>query len=304
MKFEPKIKENRWKIVVEKELFKKWLKEGIHSFNLGSKKKIFSIDTPPPYPSGKPWHIGAAAHYSQIDMIARTARMQGFETYFPIGIDRNGVPVEKYTEKKYGIKLQETPREKFIELCKVALDDVEAEMIDIMKTMGMSGDFENYYRTDEEEYRKLTQSTFISLWEKGLIYEATRPNNYCTDCGTTIADADIEYEELPTWLVNIKFKLKGTDRFLTIATTRPEFLCSCQAIIIHPDDTRYTELRGMKVSIPFYKREVPIISNRAAKPEFGTGVAMICSYGDYSDVRLFRELGLKEIIAINELKCV
>jgi len=300
MKFEPKIKENRWEITTEKELFKKWLKERIHSFSLGSKKKIFSIDTPPPYPSGKPWHIGAAAHYSQIDMIARTARMQGFETYFPIGIDRNGVPVEKYTEKKYGIKLQETPREKFIELCKIALDDVEAEMIEIMKAMGMSCDFENYYRTDEEEYRKLTQATFITLWGKGLVYEATRPNNYCIECGTTIADADIEYEELPTWLTYIKFRLKGTDRFLTIATTRPEFLCSCQAVIIHPDDIRYTELQGMKAVIPIYKREVPIITNRAAKPEFGTGIAMICSYGDYSDVRLFRELGLKEIIAIDE----
>jgi valyl-tRNA synthetase len=142
------------------------------------------------------------------------------------------------------------------------------------------------------------------LWNKGLVYEATRPNNYCIECGTTIADADIEYEELPTWLTHIRFKLKGTDRSLTIATTRPEFLCSCQAIIIHPDDTRYSELQGMKVLIPIYKREVPIIANRAAKPEFGTGVAMTCSYGDYSDVRLFRELGLKEIIAINEKGCM
>jgi valyl-tRNA synthetase len=300
MKFEPKIKENRWNIVVEKELFKKWLKENIHAFNIKSKKKIFSIDTPPPYPSGAIWHIGAAAHYSQIDMIARTARMQGYEVYFPIGIDRNGIPVERYTEQKFKIKMQDVKREKFVELCKVALDDLEAEMIQIMKTMGMSGDFENHYRTDYEEYRKLTQATFIELWNKKLIYEATRPNNYCSDCGTTIADADIEYEELPTWLTYIKFKLKGTDRFLTIATTRPEFLCACQTIIIHPDDTRYSELQGMKAVIPLYKREVPIISNRAAKPEFGSGIAMACSYGDYSDVRLFRELGLKEIIAIDE----
>jgi valyl-tRNA synthetase len=300
MNIAPKIKENRWNTSIEKDLFNKWIKEKIHSFNLKSKKKIFSIDTPPPYPSGRPWHIGAAAHYSQIDMIARTARMFGFETFFPIGIDRNGVPVERYTEKKFNIKMHETPREKFIELAATALDDLEAEMIQIMKMMGMSGDFENYYRTDGKDYRTLTQATFIDLWNKKLIYEATRPNNYCTDCGTTIADADIIYEELPTWLNYIKFKVARTEGTITIATTRPEFLGSCQAILFNPNDARYTELGGMKAIIPLYNREVPIIANPAASPEFGSGIVMICSYGDYEDVRLFRDLNLKEIMLIDE----
>jgi valyl-tRNA synthetase len=300
MKLTPKIKENRWNTAIEKNLFNQWIKEKIHSFNLKSKKKIFSIDTPPPYPSGRPWHIGAAAHYSQIDMIARTARMFGFETFFPIGIDRNGVPVERYTEKKFNIRMHETPREKFIELAATALDDLEAEMIQIMKMMGMSGDFDNYYRTDGKDYRTLTQTTFIELWNKGLIYEATRPNNYCIDCGTTIADADIIYEELPTWLNYIRFKIAGTSNTITIATTRPEFLGSCQAILFNPNDARYTELEGMKAIIPLYDREIPIIANPAASPEFGSGIVMICSYGDYEDVRLFRELNLKEIMLIDE----
>ncbi|MHA1743888.1 MAG: valine--tRNA ligase, partial [Candidatus Heimdallarchaeota archaeon] len=297
----PKIKEKRWDVKIEAALFEQWVKEKIYTFNLKSNKKIFSIDTPPPYPSGRPWHIGAAAHYSQIDMIARTARMQGFEVYFPIGIDRNGIPVEKYTERKFNIRMQEVDREKFVKLCETALDELEAELIAIMKTMGMSGDFENYYRTDGKEYRQLTQETFINLWNRGLIYEDTRPNNYCTDCGTTIADADVVYEELPTWLVYIKFKLKDTDEFLTIATTRPEFLCSCRIVIVHPDDARYTELHGMKVIVPIYGREVPIVPHPEAKPDFGSGVAMVCSYGDFSDVRLFRELKLEEIIAIDEM---
>src|SRR5438445_94199 len=116
MKFEIKLKEKRWNIAHEKEIFSQWRKENIFGFNPNSKKRIFTIDTPPPYPSGKPWHIGAAAHFAQIDMIARTARMLGFQTYFPIGIDRNGIPVERFTEKKFGIKMQDTPREKFIEL--------------------------------------------------------------------------------------------------------------------------------------------------------------------------------------------
>jgi valyl-tRNA synthetase len=165
--------------------------------------------------------------------------------------------------------------------------------------MGLSGDFDNYYRTDSEEYRRLTQATFISLWDKGLIYEDTRPNNYCTDCETTIADADIVYSELPTTLVYIRFKLKETDGTVTIATTRPEFLCSCQAVLVHPDDTRYHKLHGLHCIVPIYGREVPILPNNAAKMEFGTGVVMICSYGDASDVRLFRELKLQEIVAID-----
>ena len=150
--------------------------------------------------------------------------MLGFETYFPIGIDRNGIPVENYTEKKHNIRMHETPREKFIELARVALDDLEAEMIGIMKSMGMSGDFDNYYRTDSDSYRALTQATFIQLWKKGMIYEATRPNNYCTDCRTTVADADIEYEELPSQLVYVKWKVKETneeiDVFLRIGSNQ------------------------------------------------------------------------------------
>jgi len=299
MSFEPKIKEKRWDVQFEKEILDLWKKEKVFSFNINTKKKIFSIDTPPPYPSGRPWHMGAAAHYSQIDMIARTARMLGFEVFFPIGIDRNGVPVERYTEKKFGIRMHETPREKFIELAKTALDDLEAEMIEIMKKMGLSGDFENYYRTDSEEYRKLTQETFLMLWDKGLIYQATRPNNYCPDCRTTIADADIVYEELPTQLVYIKFKLSGKDEFITIATTRPELICSCQAILVHPEDERYKHLPGQKAILPIYNREVPILANPVVDANFGSGIVMVCSYGDTTDVRLFRELGLKEIMAIN-----
>ncbi len=294
----PKINADRWDIKREIGLFSSWTRKKIFKFNPNSKNKIFAIDTPPPYPSGT-WHMGAAAHYSQIDMIARTARMMGFETYFPIGIDRNGIPVERYTERKFDIRMHETPREKFIELARTALDDLEAQMIRIMKLMGLSGDFENYYRTDNEDYRKLTQATFIELWNKGLIYEDTRPNNYCTDCGTTIADADIEYEERPTELIHLKFKLKETGEDIIIATTRPELLAACQAIIINPEDERYKTLKGKHATTPIYEKTIRIIAHPAAKKEFGTGIMMICSYGDYSDVRLIRELKLKEIIAID-----
>lgn len=298
MKFEPKLQETRWNISHEKEIWKFWQEKKIYKFDPNA-EKIFSIDTPPPYPSGKPWHVGAAAHYSQIDMIARAARMLGYSVYFPIGMDRNGIAVERYAEKRFNISLHELPREEFLKYCKQALDELEAEMIEIMKNLGISGDFENYYQTDSEEYRALTQATFIELWNKGLIYFDTRPNNYCPVCKTTIADAEVVYEELPAKLVYIKFRTND-DEEIVIATTRPELLCSCQAVLVNPEDERYKNLVGKKAIIPIYEREVPILAHPIVKPEFGSGIEMVCSYGDYNDVMLFRELGLKEIIAIDE----
>jgi len=291
--------EKAWNIALEEAIRKRWEELGIYKFDHKDKGKKFTIDTPPPYPSGSPWHIGAAAHYSQIDMIARTARMFGNAVYFPIGIDRNGLPVELYTEKKYKINMISTPREKFIELCKHALDDLEAQILEIMKIMGMSGDFANYYRTDSEEYRKLTQSTFIKLWKDGMVYQSKRPNNYCIDCRTTLADADVVYEEIPSQLVYIRFKVKETGEDVTIATTRPELLSSCRAVIVNPEDSRYTKLHDKIVITPIFNREVKLIAHPSAKQEFGSGVVMICSYGDYTDVLMFRELGLPETISID-----
>jgi valyl-tRNA synthetase len=233
-------------------------------------------------------------------MIARTARMQGYNVLFPIGIDRNGLPVEIYTEKKYKVRMRNMDREKFLELCKTALDELEEEMIKIMKRMGLSGNFEEYYRTDNEEYRALTQDTFIELWNKDLIYESNRPNNYCPVCQTTIADAEVFYEDIKSRLVYIKFKFVDNDNYLTIATTRPELLCSCRAVIVNPDDDRYKDIHNKEVIVPIYNRKVPIIPHPAANPEFGSGAVMICSYGDQTDIQLFRELQLEEIVAITE----
>ena len=293
---EPSIKEKAWNPELEKKILKQWQESHIYDFEL--KDNNYTIDTPPPYPSGRPWHIGATAHYCQIDMIARTARMSGKNVYFPIGIDRNGLPVELYTEKKHNIRMREMERAKFLELCKEALDDLEAEMIEIMKTLGISANFSDYYRTDSQEYRTLTQATFIELWKKGLVYRAERPNNYDWVSGTTIADAEIIYLDLPTKLVYMKFKMKNSEKSVTIASTRPELLCSCQTIIVNPEDARYTDVVGQKVIVPIYNREVSIRTHPSTKKEFGSGAVMVCSYGDQSDVALFRELQLKEIVAI------
>ena len=298
--FTPKIVEKRWDHNMELLTQQFWEKEGLYKFNVNSKKSIFTIDTPPPYPSGRPWHIGALTHYAQIDMIARTSRALGYETLFPIGIDRNGLPVERYVETTYKIEMRSQDREKFIELCAHALDELEAEMVGLMKREGLSSNFANKYRTDGEDYRKLTQRTFIELWEKHLIYESTYPSNYCPGCQTTIADAEIIYQEKPTKLVSIAFKVKETGEELVIATTRPELMSSCQLVIVNPEDESYKKLHGLHAVVPIFEREVEIRPHPGAKREKGTGAVMICSYGDYHDVTIFRELGLQEIISIDE----
>ncbi len=271
---DPKITEKAWEPELEEAILKKWDDEKLYDFKLQDEN--YTIDTPPPYPSGRPWHIGAASHYAQIDMIARTARMNGKNVYFPIGIDRNGLPVELYTEKKHNIRMRETERGEFLNLCKNALDDLEAEMIQI----------------------KFTQETFIDLWKKGVIYLATRPNNYDWVSGTTIADAEIVYDDLPTKLVYMKFIVKDEQKEIIIASTRPELLCACKTVIVNPDDERYSNLIGKNLIVPLTNKEVKITPHHSAKIEFGSGAVMVCSYGDQNDVALFRELQLEEVIAI------
>lgn len=292
------LKEKRWNKELEQGIWKKWESEKLYA-TPKSGEDLFTIDTPPPYPSGRPWHIGAAGHYSKIDMIARTARFTGKNVYFPIGMDRNGLPVETYTEKLHDISLHDVGRKKFVELCSKSLDDLEKEMIEIMKSMGISGDFDNYYRTDSPEYRAKTQATFIELWNQGLVYIDTRPTNYDTKLKTTVADAEIEYKDVDSKLVHVKWQIKEGGEII-IATTRPELLCSCQVVLVNPKDERYKDLVGKHAVIPLYGREVEIIEHPYASMEFGTGIVMMCSYGDYNDVRVFRELQLPEIIAITE----
>ena len=296
-----KITEKTWSSDIEKRILESWERENIYETenNDVENNNYYVIDTPPPYPSGKPWHIGAAAHYSQIDMIARVARSNGFRVIFPIGIDRNGIPVEIYTEKKYKIRMRNMDRKKFLKLCQQTLDETEKEFIEILKSLGISANFKETFHTDSIEYRTLTQSTFIEMWKKGLIYLGDRPNNYCIDCGTTIADSEIAYIDMETKLVFIKFFLNESKDHIIIATTRPELLFACQAVIVNPEDERYKKIQGKNLDIPIFNRKVKIIQHPYADPNFGTGAVMVCSFGDLNDVQLFRELKLKEIKSIN-----
>lgn len=303
------ITEKAWNPELESEIRKKWQDNNTYGFVMQERGKNYAIDTPPPYPSGRPWHIGAAAHYSQIDMIARTARMAGRNVYFPIGIDRNGLPVEIYTEKKHGIRMRETDRREFLNLCSSSLDELEAEMVEIMDGLGLSGDTSKRYRTDTPEYRALTQSTFIKMWRDGDIYLANRPNNYDWVSGTTIADAEITYDEVSSKLVHMRFAMEPDSKddnretaagggHIIVASTRPELLCACKAVVVNPEDSRYAKYAGKSVVVPMTGASVPIHTHHSAKQEFGSGAVMVCSYGDQNDVALFRELRLSEVAAI------
>lgn len=299
-KLEPKIKSKRWKPESEAELLKTWLEEDTYKFNMNSGKEIYTIDTPPPYLSG-PMHVGQVTHYTQIDTIARYRRMQGYEVNFILGIDRNGLPVEVRVEKDLGIHMHETPRDEFLRLCKKRLDEDEKIAIGGFKRLGIA--FNTYedegsYRTDSPRYRAVTQATFIEIWNKGLVYFDARPNNWCFDCGTTIADAEVEYSERQTTLNYLHFQVEGLDP-IEIATTRPELLCACGAVFVHPDDERYLAYHGKTAKVPIFDIEVSIITSPTAQMDFGTGALMVCSYGDQGDVMAFRDHALKPIAAVS-----
>ncbi|MHA1512852.1 MAG: class I tRNA ligase family protein [Candidatus Hodarchaeales archaeon] len=292
----PKIQQKRWKAINERDILKYWAENETYKFDPESKKPIFIIDTPPPYVSGRA-HLGFAIHYSQIDMIARYNRMLGQDVIFPACVDRNGLPVEVKVEQKLNKSMHEMDREEFLQICKQELDEAEKNTIQVMKWMGLScntfyGSPEIYYQTDSPQYRYNTQKTFLKAWRNELITRAARPNNYCIDCGTTIADAEIEYRDDKSFLHKIVFDIENSDEKIIISTTRPELIAACEIIIFHTSDSKYKHLEGKNAITPIFKKKVPIRAHRDADPEFGTGIMMICAYGDKSDVKILREVGI------------
>jgi len=302
----PKIMDKRWNKEFEEPIRRAWRAKKVFRFNQKTRKPIFSVDTPPPYVDA-PIHIGQAVTYTIMDFIARFKRMKGFEVLFPLGLDRNGLPIEVAVEKKFKVSLQDTPREKFISLCKKLLEQSSTESLDSFYKLGHSYTSWKYgeeigelYYTDSESYRRLTQETFIDLWKRGMIYKAKRVSNYCTGCRTTIADAEIVYKDMPADFVHVKWKVRETGETIIIATTRPELICTCAMLIYNPKDGRYKRLKGMHAVLPIYEKEIPIMPHPSAKIETGSGLAMMCSFGDYTDVRFFREMKLKARVAINQ----
>jgi valyl-tRNA synthetase len=303
--FRPKIDEKSWSHELEEKIFETWMSERLYDFNPTSEKPVYSIDTPPPY-INTPVHIGQAYTYTWMDAIARYKRMKGFNVLFPIGLDRNGLPIEVQAEKEFKISIRNTPREEFIQRARTLLDRYEGISLSTFKKLGLSvnswdksNTIGSVYETDDSEYRKLTQETFIKLFNDGLVYEGEKTANYCPVCRTTISDAEVEYKEYTVSLNYIKFELVGGGE-VTIATTRPELLSACKIILYNPEDSRYQNLGGREATVPIFGMVVKIIAHPYAKPEYGTGMLMICSYGDYNDIRILRELSIPPTYVIDQ----
>jgi valyl-tRNA synthetase len=295
-----------WSPEVEQKITADWKAQERYFFNRKTKKKIYSIDTPPPYVNS-PIHMGHAITYCFMDFFARYRRMKGFEVLFPLGLDNNGLPIEMGAEKKYNVSPFIVGREKFVEYCRKLLEEAGTESIDSFAKLGISfssykngKEIGNIYETDSSEYRALTQSTFIELYKKGLIYEDARINNWDPKLRTTIADSEIEYKDIPSTFNDIKWKIKGSKEEIVIGTTRPELICSCGMVVFNPEDERYQHLAGKTAITPLFNIEVPIKAHPTAQIDKGTGIVMMCSAGDLTDIQFFREQKLTPKISINQ----
>lgn len=281
-----------------KEVEEKWLKcwkEEMYRFDWNSKKPHYIIDTPPPYPTGS-FHLGHALNWCIIDFIARYKRMNGYEVMFPQGWDCHGLPTEVKVEEKYRIKKNDVPRDEFRKLCvDFTMQNIKL-MRETAKRLGFSIDWSKEYITMKPEYFSKTQLSFVRMYSKGLIYKGYHPVVLCPRCETTIALAEIEYRKTKTFLNYIKF---SDD--VVIATTRPELIPACVAIAVHPKDERYKHLVGKKVKVPTTSYEVQIIADEDVDPSFGTGVVMICTFGDRQDVKWWKrhKLELRNILDRN-----
>lgn len=273
-------------IEVEENWLSRW-DEGMYYFDWNSKKPHYIIDTPPPYPTGS-FHIGHALNWCIIDFIARYKRMNGYEVMFPQGWDCHGLPTEVKVEEKYGIKKNEVEREKFRELCVKFTEENIEKMRATAKRLGFSIDWSKEYITMYPEYYTKTQISFVRMFKKGLIYRGYHPVIICPRCETTIALAEIEYRKGRTKLNYIKFA-----EDVVIATTRPELIPACVALAVNPADGRNSHLIGRSVRVPVGGHEVKVIADEAVDPSFGTGVVMICTFGDRQDVKWWKKYGLE-----------
>ena len=301
----PKIKEKRWTVDLEKKIQEEhFSNKDRYSFNPNSEKEIFVIDTPPPYPSGT-WHIGAVAQYSMIDVIARSQRLLGKEVYFPWGVDRNGINIEFTVEKKTGRKMKTYDRAEFLDLCREEIEKYTQEMRNIAKRVGLSCAYDQEYLTDAPDYRSVTQSIFIDLFKKGAIVEELRPNLYDPVEGTTIAEAEVERLSRKSKLLDVRWSVTDDSEHdpVIISTTRPELICACGIVLVHPDDSRYQHLVGKSLDLPMptkgRSKSVEIMAHPSVNMEFGSGVLMVSSFGDQNDVAVFRELELSPFQAID-----
>ncbi|HLW73393.1 MAG TPA: valine--tRNA ligase [Candidatus Babeliales bacterium] len=251
---------------------------------------LFSIDTPPPTVSGT-LHIGHIFSYTQTDIIARYKRMNGYSVFYPFGFDDNGLPTERYVEKKRNVRGHEVSRSEFIALCIQESHEAADTFKKLWQKMGLSADWSETYSTISDDSRRISQASFIELFNKDYIYRKQEPALYCTTCRTSVAQAELDDQELASSFNDILFKdSDGND--LTIATTRPELLPACVAVLYNPADIRYTHLHGKKAIVPLFGQSVPLLPDELVSIEKGSGLVMVCTFGDKTDIIWYKKHNL------------
>ncbi|MFX1275312.1 MAG: valine--tRNA ligase [Promethearchaeota archaeon] len=283
---------------VQKKWTDYWRKEKINNFDIKEGKNIFTIDTPPPFVSGT-LHLGHILNHSWIDFVARYNKMKGRNVYFPQGFDCHGLPVELAVEKNYGISKHE--REKFLTKCIEWVDNNIKNMTKQFDEMGYSTDWNYTYRTMDDEYKYKVQWSLLYFYKKGWLYREKFPTHFCVNCETSVAKAEVGYQDEEGKLWYLKLPIIGAENeYITIATTRPEYIEACVGVFIHPNDDRYYHLSAAEVKIPLTDRTVRIEMDRNVDMNFGTGIVYCCTYGDEMDIKWKFEHGLDEIQIFTE----
>jgi valyl-tRNA synthetase len=290
----------------------RWLEEATYAFDRSvDRAQVFSIDTPPPTVSGS-LHIGHVFSFTHTDTIARYQRMRGKAVFYPMGWDDNGLPTERRVENYFGVRCDpslpfdpdfappaEPPERKisisrpnFVALCRQLTLDDEEIFKTLFRTLGLSVDWAYEYATIDPVAQRVSQRAFLRQLGRGEIYQAEAPTLWDVDFRTAVSQAELEDRERPGAYHRIGFERSGGQGQVVIETTRPELLASCVALVAHPDDERYQPLFNTTVRTPLFGVEVPVLAHELADPEKGSGIAMICTFGDTTDVVWWRELSL------------
>src|SRR5262252_9893046 len=269
-----------------------WEAHDIYRYDRDGDGPVFSVDTPPPYVSAAHLHVGHAMSYSQPDFIVRYRRMRGERVFYPIGFDDNGLPIERYVEQARGVRAADLPRAEFVRLCLAETQRTAARYEDLWRRLGLSVDWSLRYSTIDERCQRTAQTSFVKLHAAGYLRRASDPILWCPEDRTALAQADVEDLERTSKLYRIEFPGAARGQELSIATTRPELLPACVALYCHPADPRYAGIVGTEATVPLFGYRVPVLTDESVDPEFGTGLMMLCTFGDAEDVLKWRRDGL------------
>lgn len=287
---------------VEERLYKKWMDNGYFHAEVDKDKEPFTIVIPPPNITGQ-LHMGHALDNTLQDILIRYKRMQGYNALWMPGTDHASIATEvKIVEKlaKEGISKEDLGREEFLKHAWEWKEEYGGIIIEQLKKLGTSCDWERERFTMDEGLSKAVQEVFIRLYEKGYIYRGSRIINWCPICQTTISDAEVEHDEKEGSFWHLRYPVVGTDEYIQVATTRPETMLGDTAVAVHPSDERYSHLIGKTVMLPLVNREIPVIPDHYVDKEFGTGVVKITPAHDPNDFEVGLRHNLEQITVMND----